>query len=88
MLEARVEGSIVCTHCHPSMHGWRHLLCQPLDAEGADTGVPVVAVDPLGAGLHSRVVLTSDGLGTRELVGDEHSPLRYHLLAIIDGEER
>lgn len=84
MVLARVEGSIVCTHSHPSLRGWRHLLCQPLDDKGEDSGAPVVAVDSLGAGLHQKVVLTSDGLGTRKLVGDEKSPLRYHLLAIED----
>jgi microcompartment protein CcmK/EutM len=41
-------------------------------------------VDPHGAGLHQHVVYSTDGSATRELVGDEHSPLRNLICAIVD----
>jgi microcompartment protein CcmK/EutM len=47
-------------------------------------GTPVLAVDPHGAGLHQHVVYSTDGSATRELVGDEHSPLRNLICAIVD----
>ena len=84
MLFARIDGTIVASACHPSMAGHRTVICQPLDAEGRDEGTPVLAVDPLGAGLHQRVVLTTDGSATRKLVGDPKSPLRNLIIGIVD----
>jgi microcompartment protein CcmK/EutM len=83
---ARVDGTIVPAACHPSMCGTRTVICQPLDAEGRDEGAPVLAVDPLGAGLHQRVILSTDGSATRELVRNPRTPLRNLIVGIVDGE--
>lgn len=83
---ARVDGSIVPAACHPSMCGTRTVICQPLDAQGRDEGAPVLAVDPLGAGLHQLVILSTDGSATRELVKDPRTPLRNLIIGIVDGE--
>ena len=84
MVHARVDGSVVSTIAHPSMRGRRTVICQPLDAEGKDDGVPVLAVDPYGAGLHQKVVLSTDGSTTRILVDDPHSPLRNLIIGLVD----
>jgi microcompartment protein CcmK/EutM len=84
MLLARIDGTIVATTCHPSMVGRRTVICQPLNAAGADEGAPVLAIDPLGAGLHQRVVLSTDGAATRALVGDPKTPLRNLIIGILD----
>ena len=84
MLYARVDGTVVSTTAHPSMRGRRTVICQPLDADGNDDGVPVLAVDPHGAGLHQRVILSTDGSATRVLVGDPNSPLRNLIVGIAD----
>jgi len=84
MLLARIDGTIVATACHPSMAGHRNVICQPLDAQGREEGTPVLAVDPLGAGLHQRVILSTDGSATRELVGDPKTPLRNLIIGIVD----
>jgi microcompartment protein CcmK/EutM len=84
MLLARIDGTIVATACHPSMAGHRTVICQPLDAQGREEGTPVLAVDPLGAGLHQRVILSTDGSTTRELVGDPKTPLRNLIIGIVD----
>jgi microcompartment protein CcmK/EutM len=81
---ARIDGVIVSTVCHPSMRGHRSVICQPLDPEGRDEGTPILAIDSLGAGLHQTVMITTDGSATRILVGDERSPLRNSVLAIVD----
>ena len=83
---ARIDGVIVSTVCHPSMRRFRTVICQPLDERGGDEGTPVLAIDPLGAGMHERVLFHTDGAATRELVGDEHSPLRNLVCAIVDAE--
>lgn len=84
MVHARVDGSVVSTIAHPSMCGRRTVICQPLDADGNDDGIPVLAVDPYGAGLHQTVVLSTDGSTTRILVGDSHSPLRNLIIGLVD----
>ena len=84
MLLARIDGTIVATACHPSMAGLRTVICQPLDAQGREEGTPVLAIDPLGAGLHQRVILSTDGSATRELVGDPKTPLRNLIIGIVD----
>jgi microcompartment protein CcmK/EutM len=84
MLYARIDGTVVSTISHPSMRGRRTVICQPLDADGNDDGTPVLAVDPHGAGLHQRVILSTDGSSTRVLVGDPNSPLRNLIVGIAD----
>jgi microcompartment protein CcmK/EutM len=84
MMRARVEGHMVATRKHPSLSGWRLLLCQPIDAAGHAEGQPVVAIDPHGAGLHSKVIVSSDGAAARLAVGDPRSPVRLMIVAIED----
>lgn len=86
MLLARVEGSVVSTVRHPSLRGWRLLICQPTDEQGNDLDAPLLALDNLGAGMHQTVVLTCDGKSVREKVGDPYSPARYMVMAIADTE--
>ena len=56
MYLARVEGNIVATRKHPSLTGWRLLICQPINPAGDAEGPPQVAIDEYGAGIHQRVV--------------------------------
>ncbi len=88
MLLARVEGSIVATRKHPSMEGWRLIICQPLNAEGAAEGSPQIALDPYGAGIHQRVVISSDGSAARAAVNDPKSPARWMIIGIVDETEK
>ncbi|MCD6339516.1 MAG: EutN/CcmL family microcompartment protein [Verrucomicrobia bacterium] len=84
MYLARVEGTAIATKKHPSLNGWRLLICQPLDAEGKAFGAPQVAIDPHGAGLHQMVIISSDGAATRQAVRDPKSPARWMVTAIVD----
>ena len=84
MILARVDGVIVTTACHPSLVGCRSVICQPLDERGRDEGGPVIALDPLSAGRHQRVLISTDGSRTREHVQDPKSPLRNMIMAIVD----
>src|SRR6266498_2246851 len=77
MLLARVEGNVVATRKHPSLAGWRLLVCQPISAAGDPEGAPQVAIDAHGAGLHQRVILSSDGSAARQAVRDPKSPARW-----------
>ncbi len=84
MMLARIDGSVVTHHGHATLKGWRLAICQPVDEVGAECGEPVLAIDPHHAGLHQRVIMTTDGQSTSTRVHDEHSPLRNMIIALID----
>lgn len=84
MMLARVEGSAISTRKHPSFSGWRLLVCQPLSPTDEPEGTPVVALDPLGAGLHEKVIVSTDGAAARLAVHDPNSPARMMIVGIVD----
>jgi ethanolamine utilization protein EutN len=80
-----VVGTATSTVKHPSMQGWKLLVVQFFGADGSSPdGEPVIAVDALGAGGGQRVLLTSDGKGTRALLGSETTPVRWSVMGIAD----
>jgi microcompartment protein CcmK/EutM len=87
MLLARVEGNVVATRKHRSFEGWRFVLCQPINQAGQPEGSPQVAIDAHGAGMHQRVILSSDGSAARAAVGDPKSPARWMIIGVVDEEQ-
>ncbi len=87
MFLARVEGNVVATRKHPSLDGWRLVVCQPISQAGTPEGVPQIAIDPHGAGLHQRVIISSDGAASRKTVRDDKSPVRWMVIGVVDEEE-
>ena len=84
MLVGLVEGNITTTIRHPSMAGWKVLIVQPLDDRGQAAGYPLLAIDMLGAGHGTKVVISNDGKGTREMIGDTTSPVRWSVIGLVD----
>jgi len=85
MYLGRVVGSATSTIKHPSMKGCKLLLVMALQADGRTIeGDPILVVDTLGAGTGEMVMITSDGIGTRELLGSSNSPVRWSVLGIRD----
>jgi ethanolamine utilization protein EutN len=87
MFLARVEGNVVATRKHPSLEGWRLLICQPINGAGQPEGSPQVAIDCHGAGMHQQVVISSDGMASRKAVGDDKSPVRWMVIGVVDERE-
>lgn len=82
---AQVIGTATATVKHRSMVGWKLMLVSILSADGkTPDGDPVLAVDSFGAGIGQQVMISSDGKGTRELLGDEQTPVRWSILGICD----
>ena len=84
MLLARVEGNVTATRKHPSFEGWRLVICQPINGAGDAEGAPQIAIDAHGAGMHQRVVISSDGSAARQAVKDPASPARWMIVGIVD----
>lgn len=83
---AKVVGQAVATVKHPSMKGWRLLVVQPLGVEGKEDGEPILAIDHLGGSSAQKVLITNDGAGARELIGNKNSPVRWMVMGIIDDQ--
>ena len=84
MLLARVEGSVVATQKHESLRGRRLIICQPMNAGDDAEDAPIVAMDPWGAGLRQKVIVSSDGAAARKIVNDPKSPVRMMITGIVD----
>ena len=81
---AQVIGHATSTIKHASLHGWRMLIVQPLDARQEPDGVPIIALDALGSGRGDRVVISSDGKAAREMTGADNSPARWSIVGVAD----
>lgn len=85
MLLAKVIGTATATAKHETLHGWKLLVVQPYKIDGqTPDGDPVLAIDALGAGRDSEVMITSDGRSTRRLLGSDLSPVRWNVIGIRD----
>ena len=86
MLFGVVEGNAISTIKHRSLHGWKLLVVQPLDIAGDPDGCPLLVIDMIGAGHGVKVVISNDGRGAREMVGDKSSPVRWSVVGLVDHE--
>jgi len=83
MVLGRVVGKAVSTVKHRSLGGMRLLLVEPIQAASLD---PVLALDQLGARAGDLVIMSSDGIYTREVVNDNTSPARWTVISIADDD--
>ena len=81
---AEVIGHATSTVKHASLHGWRMLIVQPLDARQQADGVPIIALDSLGSGRGDRVIINSDGKAAQELTGAQNTPARWTIMGLAD----
>jgi microcompartment protein CcmK/EutM len=80
-----VVGTATSTIKHSSMDGWKLLVVQLVAADGrSPDGEPVLAVDRLGAGRGERVIVSSEGKATKELLKSETTPVRWSVIGIAD----
>ena len=79
---ATIHGYVTSTMKHKSLEGWRLLIAIPESPDHA----PQIVLDPLGAGIGQKVMISSDGSEARKIVKDERSPARWTVMGIIDPE--
>ena len=61
MIIARVIGNVVATQKNERYASARVMLCQPLTLEGAETGVALLALDAVDAGVGDTVLVVQEG---------------------------
>lgn len=86
MILARIDGHATSSHGDRSLKGQKIVLCTPVDADGIATGSPIAALDPLCAGRHARVYITTDGDCSRRATHCDDSPIRNQVVGLIDNK--
>jgi microcompartment protein CcmK/EutM len=84
MTLGRVVGTVVATQKHRTFEGAKLLLVQPLTLDDAPRGVPLLAVDSVGAGLHEKVLVVIEGRAAAEAVGRKGTPVDAAIVGIVD----
>ncbi len=82
MRTAIITGYVTSTVKHASLEGQRLLVAV---GESPDLA-PQIVIDPLGAAIGQRVIISSDGSEARKWVKNELSPARWSVMGIIDPE--
>ena len=80
---ARVIGRVVCTQKNESLNARKLLLVQPLTIEGQETGMPLVAIDAVGAGAGERIFYVTGREASFAFIPD-HVPTDATIVGIVD----
>ena len=84
MLIARVVGTVVSTQKHRKFEGAKLLLVQPLNLDDTSRGNAMLAVDGVGAGVHEKVLVVTEGRAAGEALGRKGVPVDAAIIGIID----
>ena len=84
MLIARVVGMVVSTQKHRKFEGAKLLLVQPLNLDDTPRGTAMLAVDGVGAGVHEKVLVVTEGRAAGEALGKKGVPVDAAIIGIID----
>lgn len=83
MLIGKVIGNVWATQKTENLRGLRILVVQPLDREQKPFGVPIAAVDTLGAG-KGQLVLVVTGSSAQQVATDVPLPIDAATISVID----
>ena len=81
---ARVIGTVVSTQKHGKFEGAKLLLVQPVSVDDTPRGVPLLAVDSVGAGVHETVLIVIEGRAAGEALGRKGAPVDAAIIGIVD----
>jgi microcompartment protein CcmK/EutM len=81
---ARVVGTVVATQKHAKFEGAKLLLVQPTTVDDQPRGVPLLAVDSVGAGVHEKVLIVIEGRAANEALGRKGAPVDAAIIGIVD----
>ncbi len=87
MLIGRVLGNVVATQKHEKLTGSKLLLVQPVELDGRDRGVPLMAIDGVDAGVGDRVLLVQDGKAAMQVLGRGLSAVDAAVVGVVDAVE-
>lgn len=80
----RVIGHVVATAKHPALQG-KKILIVTGSPERGDPSTPMgLAVDGVGAGVGSEVLVVDSGEAGSQVTGVDHPPVRSVIIGIVD----
>jgi ethanolamine utilization protein EutN len=87
MFLARIEGTVVATAKHPTLHGCRFLVARRLEADGTAALEPNIVLDWMGAARGETVLVSTDGDIAREKLGNT-TPARMVVAGLVDAVQQ
>ena len=81
---ARVIGSLVATVKHPDHAGAKMLLVAPIDDDGRQSDLALVAIDAAQAGIGDYVLVVEEGKSARQVMDSESAPCEAIIVGVID----
>ena len=81
---ARVVGTVVSTQKNRKLEGAKLLLVQPLSIDDAPRGVPLIAIDSVGAGIGEKVLVVIEGKAAGDALGKKAAAVDAAIIGIID----
>jgi ethanolamine utilization protein EutN len=81
---ALVLGPLVSTQKHGKLHGAKLLIVQPIAIDGQPRGVPLLAVDSVGAGEGERVLVVIEGRAAGAALRRSAAPVDAAIVGIVD----
>lgn len=83
----RVKGNVVSTNKSEKLCGLKLMVVIQIEiTTGKETGIPIVAIDTVGAG-EGEVVMVVGGSSARQTTVTENKPIDAAIIAIIDSIE-
>ena len=85
MIIARVIGNVVATQKNERYANARVMLCQPLTPEGAESGVALLALDSVDAGVGDVVLVVQEGWGaSTAATGEAGAAIDSAIVGVVD----
>ena len=81
---ARVVGTVVSTQKNRKLEGAKLLLVQPLSIDDGPRGVPLIAIDSVGAGIGEKVLVVIEGKAAGDALGKKGAAVDAAIIGIID----
>jgi len=84
MVLGRVIGTLVSTQKHRKLQSAKLLLVQPLTLDDAPRGVPLLAIDSVGAGVGEKVLVVIEGRAAGAALRRKAAPVDAAIIGIVD----
>lgn len=87
MILGRVLGEVVATQKHPSHHGRKILVVQPVNPDDTDRGDTILALDAVDSGVGDRVLVVQEGYSAMSAAGRVEAPIDMTIVGVVDAVE-
>ena len=84
MQMARVIGTVVSTRKHEALTGAKLLLVQPVTIDNELTGLSILAIDSVGAGVGENVLIVLEGRAAGQALQNRLAPVDAAVVGIVD----